>query len=50
MAAPGKIVGMTKAAAVTSAAVPFVPFATFCSKPLRLLLWAKRMAFGVAIR
>jgi hypothetical protein len=28
MAAPGKIVGMTKAAAVTSASVPFVPFAT----------------------
>jgi hypothetical protein len=33
---------MTKAAAVTSASVPFVPFATFCSDPLRLLLWARR--------
>jgi hypothetical protein len=33
----------------SSASVPFVPFATFCSKPLRLLLWARRLAFGVAI-
>jgi hypothetical protein len=34
----------------SSAAVPFVPFATFCSNSLRLLLWARRLAFGVAIR
>src|SRR5580704_4851890 len=29
----------------SSALVPFVPFATFCSKPLRLLLWTRRLAF-----
>jgi hypothetical protein len=29
----------------SSAAVPFVSFATFCSNPLRLLLWARRLRF-----